>query len=63
MQYSCTSLGMPYFMCSASLGKQNDTVIVVMIHDNSCAASNTFNSEFAPRLFEYNRALSISGGH
>ena len=63
VQYSCTSFGMPYFMYSVSLGKENETVIVVMIHDNSCAASYTLHNEFAPRLFEYNRALSISGGH
>ena len=50
-------------MYSVSLGKQNETVIVVMIHNNSRAASNTLHSEFAPRLFEYNRALSISGDH
>jgi len=63
VQYLCTSFGMPYFMYSVSLGKQNETVIVVMIHNNSRAASNTLHSEFAPRLFEYNRALSISGDH
>ena len=59
MQHSCTSFGMPCFMYSVSLGKQKETVIVVMIHDNSRAASNPLHSEFAPRLFEYNRALSI----
>jgi hypothetical protein len=43
--YSAVLLYMPCCIYSVSLGKQNETGILFMIHDNSCTASNPSHSE------------------